>query len=139
MTLVEQALRRFDDRRDDPRLRHDAADRAHRTATRPLRDLADLQLQPSRACERIATLVHRCRAGVRSLPSKGDLVTLHAERPQDDPQRQVHRLEHRPLLDVQLQVRRRALELRAGVERRVQVDAMLGDGIGQGDAVRVLP
>ena len=49
------------------------------------------------------------------------------------------RLEHRALLDVQLEVGGGVLELRARVERAVEVDAMLGERGRQGDAVGVAP
>ena len=65
-----------------------------------LRDLADLELEPRRTGECVAALVHRRRAGVRRLSAKGDLVTLDAERAQHDAERELHRLEDGPLLDV---------------------------------------
>ena len=46
-------------------------------------------------------------------------------------------LEHRALLDVQLQVRGRVLELRSCVERPVEVDAVGAERVGQRDAVPV--
>ena len=125
MTLVEQALRRLHDRGDDPRLRHDAADRAYRAFTGPLRDLADLEFEPRGAGKCIAALVHGRRSRVRGLSAEGDQVTLDTERPEHDAERKVHRLEHRALLDVQLEVGGCALELGARVERRVEVDAVL--------------
>ncbi len=57
------------------------------------------------------------------------LVAFDAERPEHDTERDPHRLEHRPLLDVELDVRGRALELGAGVERPVEVDAVLSESI----------
>ena len=83
------------------------------------------------------TLVHRSRAGVRGLAAKGDLVALDAEGAEDDAERQVERLEHRPLLDVQLEVRRRVLQPAARLERAVEVDSVLGEGVRQRDPVRV--
>ena len=41
---------------------------------------------------------------MRGLAAERDLVALDAERSQDDAERQVERLEDRPLLDVQLEV-----------------------------------
>ena len=100
VTLVEQALGRLDHRGDDAGLRDDPAHRADRAVTRPLRDLADLELEPRRTGERVAALVHRRRAGVRRLSTKSDLVTLDAERAQHDAERKLHRLEDGSLLDV---------------------------------------
>ena len=87
MALVEQAFGGLDDRCDDSGLRHDAAHRADRAVPCPLRDLADLELEPRRARERIAALVHRRRARVCSLAAEGDLVPLDAERSEDDAER----------------------------------------------------
>src|SRR5207244_4675873 len=106
------ALRGLDDGRHDARLRDNTAHRAHGAAAGSLRDLADLELQLRRTGESVATLVHRRRAGMRGLPPERDEVPLDAERAEDDAERQIHRLEHRPLLDVQLEVRRSLLELR---------------------------
>ena len=61
---------------------------------------------------------------MRRLAAEGDLVALDAERAEDDAERQVERLEHGPLLDVELEVRGRAGELAVRVERRVEVDAV---------------
>ena len=76
---------------------------------------------------------------MRRLAGEPQHVPLDAEGPEHDAGRFVHRLEHGTLLDMQLEVRRRGLELRARVQRRVQLDAVLRDGVGQGHAVRVLP
>ncbi len=122
MTLVEQAFRGFDDRRDDAGLRDDAAHRADGTLTRTLCDLADLELEPCSARERVPALVHGCRAGVRSLSAEGHLVALDAKRSQHDTEWQIQRLEHRPLLDVELEVGGGTGELAVRVECRVEVD-----------------
>ena len=53
------------------------------------------------------------------LPAKGDLVPLNPERPQDDAERQVERLEDGPLLDVELQVAGGAVELLPRLEGAV--------------------
>ena len=124
MTLVEEALRCLDDRRDDAGLRDDAAHRADGTLPRALCDLADLELESRSAGECIATLVHRCRAGVGCLAPEGDLVAFDPERSQNDAERQIERLEHRPLLDVKLEVSSCARELAVRVERRVEVDTV---------------
>lgn len=48
---------------------------------------------------------------MRRLPGEGDRVALDAEGPQHHPERPVHRLQHRPLFDVQLEVGTGASEL----------------------------
>ena len=111
MSLIEQADGVLDDGRDDPRLRHDAPHRADGTAACPPRDLADLELEPRGAGERVSPLGHRRRAGVGGLPVEGDAMALDAERAEHGSEGQPHRLEHRPLLDVQLEVGGCALEL----------------------------
>src|SRR2546429_7574352 len=113
MPLVEQALGSLHDRGDDPRFRHNAANGADGAVADPFRDLADLELELRGAGERVAPLLHRRRARVGSLPAEGDLVPLDAEGAEDDPERQVERLEHRPLLDVELEIRSSIDELAA--------------------------
>ena len=76
---------------------------------------------------------------MRSLAAPRDLMALDAEGSEHDAQRQVHRLEHRALLDVQLEVRRGVRELRAGLESAVEIHAVLPQRIGQRDAVQVAP
>ena len=71
------------------------------------RDRPDLERELRRAGERVAALVHRRRAGVRRLAAPRDEVALDAERAEHDAERQVERLEHRALLDVQLEIRGR--------------------------------
>jgi hypothetical protein len=53
---------------------------------------------------------------VRCLAAPGDSRAFDAEGPEDDAQREIHRLEDRPLLDVQLEIGARALELLADVK-----------------------
>ena len=90
-----------------------------------------------RAGERVAALVHRRRAGVRGLAAPRDARALDAERAEHDAEREVQRLEHRALLDVQLEVGGRVRELRARLERAVEVDAVLAQRVGQRDPVAV--
>ena len=68
------------------------------------RDLAGGEDEPGRACHGVAAQVHRRRAGVRGLTAERDLVALGREGAGDDAERQPHRFEHRPLLDVELEV-----------------------------------
>ena len=138
MPLVEQALGGLDDRGDDAWFRHHAAHRADGALSDPLGDLTDLQLEPGRTGERVATLVHRGRARVGRLAAKGHLVALDAERPQYDPERQVERLQNRTLLDVELEVGGGVLELASSFEGGVEIDIEAGDCVGQRDALSVL-
>ena len=64
-------------------------------------------------------------------------MTLDSERAEHDSERQSERLEHGALLDVELEIRGRGLELGAGVEGRVEVDVVLGQGIRKRDPVAV--
>ena len=137
MTLVEQLLGRLDHRGDDSRLRDDAARGADGAAADLARDVTDRQRELRRACERVAPLVHRRRAGVRRLAPPGDARALDAERPEHDPERQVHRLQHRALLDVELEIGGCAFELRPRIERAVEVDAVLAQRVGQRDPIAV--
>ena len=61
-------------------------------------------------------------------------MPLHPERPQHRPHRQIHALQHWPLLNVQLQVRRRILLLRARLELavfRYQAENRLQDALSE--------
>ena len=71
------------------------------------------------------------------LAAPGDPVTLDTEGAEHDTEREVQRLEHRSLLDVQLEIGGSALELPAGVGRAVEVDPERADGVRQADAVPV--
>ena len=82
-------------------------------------------------------LVHRRRAGVRRLTGPGDPVPLDAERAEDGAQRQVEPFQHRPLLDVQLEIGGGVLELAARLGRAVEVDAVRCERLRQRDAVAV--
>ena len=135
--LVEQLLRRLDDRGHDPRPADHAARGADRAVAGLPRDLAEVERELRRACERVAALVHRRRAGVRGLPAPDHAVALDAEGAEHRAERKVERLEHRPLLDVQLEVGGRRLELSARLERAVEVDAVRGQRVGQRDPVTV--
>ena len=124
VALVEQLLGRLDDRGDDAGLADDAARRADGAAARlrcdPRMSSASLAA-PASASRRWSIGVEPAWA---AWPRQVIARALDAERAEDDAERQVHRLEHRPLLDVQLEVGARALELRPRVERAVEVDAV---------------
>ena len=72
-----------------------------------------------------------------SLAAPGDPVPLDAEGAENDAERQVHRLEHGPLLDVELEIGGRALELGPRFDRAVQVDAVRIQRLGKPDPVAV--
>ena len=95
VALVEQLLGRLDDRCDDPGLRDDAAGSADGAAADLRGDRPDLERELRRTGERVAPLVHRCRAGVRSLAPPRDQMALDAEGAEHDAEREIHRLEHR--------------------------------------------
>jgi hypothetical protein len=77
---------------------------------------------------------------MRRLPDKSQQVPLHAKRAEHDPGGLIHRFEHRPLLDVEL-------EIRLGIDRiqvlprfmhARQLDAVLAQGVDQPHAGLVL-
>ena len=74
---------------------------------------------------------------MRSLPTPGEARSLHAEGAEDDTEREIQRLEHRPLLDVQLQVRRSCRELRVRVGRASKVYAARSECVGEDHAVSI--
>ena len=63
-----------------------------------------------------------------------DRMPLHAERAEHGPERQVEVEQHRPLLDVELEVGRRGGQLATTVQHPVEVDADRPEGVGQADA-----
>ena len=71
------------------------------------------------------------------LAAEGDLVAFDAEGAEDDSEWELHRLEHGPLLDVELEVGGRAGELAVCVERRVEIDPVFTERVGQRDPVGV--
>ena len=70
------------------------------------------------AGECVAAPVHRGRACVCRLAAPGDAVALDTESPEHDAEREIQGLEHRPLLDVELEVRTGAFEPAARVRAR---------------------
>src|SRR4051812_161217 len=99
MTLVERDVALPDDCRDDARPGNHIPDGAD--AAIALADLADFEREFGRRTERITPLVHGRRAGVRRLARKADGMALDPKRAEHNAERQVHALQHRPLLDVQ--------------------------------------
>jgi len=66
--------------------------------------------------------VHRGRAGVVGLPGDGELLPRDALHARDRSDGDALGLEHRPLLDVQLEIGGCRVELAARFERSVEVD-----------------
>src|SRR5918994_2386670 len=58
-------------------------------------------------------------------------MPLDAEGAQDDAEREVERLEHRPLLDMELEIRSGVLELTAGLDGAVEVDSVPREHVGK--------
>ena len=75
---------------------------------------------------------------MRGLAAERDLVPLDPEGAEDDAERQVERLEHRSLLDVELEVRGRAGKLGPRLGGRVEVDTVFPEGVGQRDPLGIL-
>src|SRR5207244_3812632 len=99
----------------------------------------NVELQLRRSGECVAATLHRRRAGMRRLALEGDEMALDAEGAEDNPQRKAEALEHRALLDVQLEVGGGVLELAPRLDRPVELDAALREDLGQRAAVRVVP
>src|SRR5436189_251072 len=71
-------------------------------------------------------------------PRRSARWALAAERAEHRAERQVEIEEHRPLLDVELDVGRGALELSPALPRALEVDSMPAQCLGKRDAVLVL-
>ena len=103
VALVERHVALADDRGDDARLGDDAADGADAAVA-----LARSRGSPARAWPPPPSASRRWSIGVEPAcadwPVKRDRVALDAEGAEHDAQRQVHAFQHRPLLDVQLQI-----------------------------------
>ena len=65
------------------------------------------------------------------LAGEGDRVALDAERAEHGAHRQIHALQHRALLDVQLEIRGGVLQLPPRLGGAVEVDAVRADGVRQ--------
>ena len=74
---------------------------------------------------------------MRGLAAEGDLVPFHAEGAEHDAEREVQRLEHRALLDVELEIGGGVFELVSGFEGGVEVDAMARERVRKRIAVAV--
>ena len=102
-----------------------------RDAVVALADLGDLEREPRRGAEAVAPHLHRHRAGVRGLTAEDQSLALDALGAGDRADAATHRLEDRALLDVHLDVRLHVGHARAGAVEVVDVDAVLGEHLGQ--------
>src|SRR5213593_1609355 len=77
---------------------------------------------------------------MRRLTGEAEHVPLDAERPEHDAGRLVHRFEHRPLLDVQLEIRAggNGLQLAMRIEHAVERDSILRECVDEARPVPVL-
>ena len=101
------------------------------------RDLAQLERELRCAGKRVAALVHRRRAGMRRLARPRDPPALDAVGAEHGPEGDVHRLEHRPLLDVELEIGRGRVELRRAPRARGRDRLRCGERVGERDPVAV--
>jgi hypothetical protein len=85
----------------------------------------------------VAAQVHRCGAGVGGLAGEAEAVALVADRPAHRGDGDALGLQHRALLDVELQVGAQPLAASLRLADAVEVDAVLGDHLAQHAAVRV--
>jgi hypothetical protein len=99
--------------------------------TPPVADgrVADGQRRGRRGQERVPAHVHRGRTRVRRLPAEGHPVAFDADRSGHGADRQALPFQHRPLLNVRLQVSLGATDLLPRLVQAIQVDAVLGDHI----------
>ncbi len=127
MPLVEQQRRLAGDRGHDAGLRVGPARGRH--AAVPDRRVAHREREARRGEERVAAMRHRRRAGMRGLTAEDHAVALDADRAEDRPDGQAEPLEHRALLDVQLEVGAHVSQAAARGRRAVELDAVLGDDV----------
>ena len=140
--LVEGDLAHARHRGHDRRLHRHGADRAdHPGLGRRVApgDLAAGQGGFGGGEEGVAAHRNRRRAGVRGLSDEPQDVALHAVGADDRAGGSAHRLEHRALLDVQLEVGARAalVERPARLGHAVDVHAVLGQRVGQPHALAI--
>jgi hypothetical protein len=128
--LVERDLAGAVERGHDPgRDAHDPGRRAHVVAGGGV--VAERERAARRRQERVTAQVHRAGPRVRVRAGEAHDVALHAERAQHRAEREVELLEHRPLLDVELQVGDRVAQARAGLAHPVELHAVGGERVGE--------
>ena len=116
----------------------DGADDAGAGLRMPRRDRAAFERRLRGREKGVATHRNRRRSRVSRLPGEAKHVALDAEGPEHHARRLPHRFEHRPLLDVQLEIRPRVdrLQLTVRVEHPVERDPVFRERI---DQPRALP
>ena len=129
VALVDHQLADRRHRGHDASGRRDRADR--RDTPRRLGDAPSLEHEARRRGHGVAPHVHRRRSDVGALAAEADDVALDAVRAEYDRQGQVEALEHRALLDVQLQVGGGSRRAAGRVSRLLEVDAVLGEHLGE--------
>ena len=134
--LIELHLGTAGDGGDNPGSRVHPPDRAH-SAVRD-RALAYLERRPGRSGQRILAQAHRRRAGVRGLSDERHEVSLDAHRSTHRAGQAAAVEQHRPLLDVKLEVGHGSPQPLNGGGRIVEVDSTFGETVNQRDAVRIL-
>ena len=85
----------------------------------------------------IAPVGHGRRAGVRRLAAEDHAVALDADRAEHGSDGHAEALEHRPLLDVQLEIGAHVAQPALGCRRAVELDAVLADDVLEALAVGV--
>ena len=140
--LIERDLAHARHRGDDPRLHRDRAHRAHHPGGRRRvapGNLATGERRLGGGEERVAAHRDRRRSRVRGLADEPQHVALDPVGADNRAGGSPHRLEHGPLLDVELEVRARAapVERLARLGHAVQIDAVLGQRVHEPHALAV--
>ena len=102
-----------------------------------LADLGDGEREAGRGAEAVAAHLHRHRAGVRGLAAEDQALALDALRAGDGGDAEALLLEDRALLDVHLDVGLHVGHPGAGAVEVLDVDAVLGEDLGQLGALLV--
>ena len=100
-------------------------------------DLLHPQSQLGRGKAGVAAAVHRRRPGVRGLAAEPEAVALDPGAAADRGGPQALRLEHRPLLDVQLEVGGEPPLAARRLRREIQIDAVLRQHLGEPAALAI--
>ena len=101
------------------------------------RSIAHREREARGGQEGVAPVRHRGRAGVRRLAAEDHAVALDADGAEHRSDRQTEALEHRPLLDVQLEVGAHVAESAPAVARAVELDAVRADRVLEADSVGI--
>ena len=106
-------------------------------ATVAVGDLINLRAHFRGGEEGVFAAVHRGAAGMRGLPVEGNGVALDAESPEHRPERPIQIEQDWTLLDVQFQVSGCVLQFFAALLHFFEIDPVLFQGGGKGDALFV--